>query len=217
MQNYEQILQELGIEVPEDKKADLKKKMAENYRTKADYDKVVEKRDEAEKSLSDVQAQLDGFKDVNVDDLKGQIATLTTQLAEEKTARAKDAERVEREKTVNEFLASVDEKGERLYQFVNPITEDYHRNALMEELEKDSAKGKSIEDIFTAMITDKDGKQKEGIFVNRAEGNRAYFTTPKNPKNNHHEPKKLSEMTLDERMKLKASDPEYYASLKKGE
>ena len=43
MQNYEQILAELGIEIPEDKKADLKKKMGENYRTKSDYDKVVEK------------------------------------------------------------------------------------------------------------------------------------------------------------------------------
>ena len=46
MQNYEQILQELGIEVPEEKKAELKKKMGENYRTKIDYDKAVEKREE---------------------------------------------------------------------------------------------------------------------------------------------------------------------------
>lgn len=217
MQNYEQILQELGIEVPEDKKADLKKKMAENYRTKADYDKVVEKRDEAEKSLSDVQAQLDGFKDVNVDDLKGQIATLTTQLAEEKTARVNDAAKAEREKTVNAFLASVDDKGEKLYPFLNEITENHYRNALMEELEKDSAKGKSIEDIFTAMITDKDGKQKEGIFVNRAEATRARFTTTATPGSGNHGTKKLSEMTLDERMKLKASDPEYYESLRKGD
>ena len=37
MQNYEQILAELGIEVPEDKKSDLKKKMSENYKTVADY------------------------------------------------------------------------------------------------------------------------------------------------------------------------------------
>ena len=33
MQNYEQILQELGIEIPEDKKTELKKKMNENYKT----------------------------------------------------------------------------------------------------------------------------------------------------------------------------------------
>lgn len=217
MQNYEQILQELGIEVPDEKKSDLKKKMAENYRTKADYDKVVEKRDEAEKSLADVQGKLDGFKDVNVDDLKGQIATLTTQLAEEKAARANDSAKAEREKTVNAFLASVDEKGERLYQFVNPITEDYYRNLLMEELEKDSAKGKSIGDIFTAMTTEQDGKQKADIFVNKAEASRVRFTTGAKPGSATHGTKKLSEMTLDERMKLKASDPEYYESLRKGD
>ena len=102
MQNYEQILQELGIAVPEDKKSDLKKKMDENYRTKSDYDKVVQKRDEYKTSLDDVQTKLDGFKDVDVDDLKAQIATLTTQLNDEKTARAADARKVELEKTVNE-------------------------------------------------------------------------------------------------------------------
>ena len=88
MQNYEQILAELGIEIPEDKKSDLKKKMGENYRTKSDYDKVVAKRDEYKTSLDDVQTKLDGFKDIDVDDLKGQISTLTTQLNDEKAARA---------------------------------------------------------------------------------------------------------------------------------
>ena len=33
MQNYEQILAELGIEIPEEKKAELKKRHAENYKT----------------------------------------------------------------------------------------------------------------------------------------------------------------------------------------
>ena len=46
MQNYEKILEDLGIEIPEDKKADLKKKMSENYKTVADYNKQVEKKDE---------------------------------------------------------------------------------------------------------------------------------------------------------------------------
>lgn len=203
MQNYEQILQELGIEVPEDKKAELKKKMAENYRTKSDYDKVVEKRDEYEKSLSEVQGKLDGFKDVNVDDLKGQISTLTKQLADEKEARASDAAKVEREKTVNAFLTSVDDKGEKLYPFLNDITEAHYRNALMEELDKDSAKGKSIEDIFTAMITGEDGKQKEGIFVNKAEANKARFTSPTKPGN----PTPGSKPTMAELMKMKNENP----------
>lgn len=167
MQNYEQILSELGIEVPEDKKSELKKKMNENYRTKTDYDGVVTKRDEYKASLDTVQGKLDGFKDVDVADLKGQIATLTTQLADEKAARAQDAQRVETDKNVNAFLSEVGEDGNKKYEFINGITEDFYRGKLLEELSKDSAKGKSIGDIFAALITGEDGKQKTDIFVDR--------------------------------------------------
>lgn len=222
MQNYEQILSELGIEVPEDKKADLKKKMNENYRTKTDYDGVVAKRDEYKKSLEDVQSKLDGFKDVDVAHLKGQIATLTTQLNEEKTARAHDAQRVETEKNVNAFLSSLDDGGNKKYEFINGITEDFYREKLLEELSKDSAKGKSIGDIFNSLITGEDGKQKADIFVDRKqaqlEGQRAKpFTGPLKGAAQPTTSEKFKAMSLDERMKLKASDPVAYERMRKGE
>ena len=103
MQNYEQILAELGIEIPEDKKADLKKKFDENYRTKADYDKAIAKRDEYKTSLDDVQKQLEEFNDVDVNDLKTQISTLTKQLADEKKAHDDDTRKAELEKTISDF------------------------------------------------------------------------------------------------------------------
>lgn len=222
MQNYEQILQELGIEVPEDKKSDLKKKMDENYRTKTDYDKVVQKRDEYKASLDDVQSKLDGFKDVDVDDLKGQVATLTTQLNDEKAARAADARKVELEKTVNDFLASVDDKGAKLYEFLNDITANYYRDELTKALDSDSAKGKSIADIFKGLITDKDGNQKVGIFVDKqqtqAQQNAARFTTSiqKGSGTGGTLTKEdFKKMSLDERIKLKQSDPDLFTALSK--
>lgn len=222
MQNYEQILQELGIEVPEDKKSDLKKKMDENYRTKTDYDKVVQKRDEYKTSLDDVQSKLDGFKDIDVDDLKGQIATLTTQLNDEKAARAADARKVELEKKVNDFLASVDDKGAKLYEFLNDITANYYRDELTKALDSDSAKGKSIADIFKGLITDKDGNQKAGIFVDKqqtqAQQNAARFTTSiqKGSGTGGTLTKEdFKKMSLDERIKLKQSDPDLFTALSK--
>ena len=210
MQNYEQILQELGIEVPEDKKADLKKKMGENYRTIADYNKVVEKRDEYKTSLDDVQTKLDGFKDVDISDLKNQIATLTTQLADEKAGRQADALKIERTGVMDEFLK--DKK------FVNPITEKAIRESILAELEKNT--GKSVEKIFDSLTKDKDGNPLANILVDeqqeRLESGRARFrfTTQmsKNPQGTGK--KKLSEMSLDERMELKASDPELYSSMR---
>lgn len=204
MENYEQILKGLGVEIPEDKKADLKKKMEENYSTKEDYDKAVEKRDEYKTSLEQVQEKLDGFKDVDVDDLKGQIQTLTSELADEKKARAEDACKVEVEKTVNAFLSSTDEKGERQYHFLNDITENHFRDALMAELDKDSAKGKSIGDIFKGMVTDADGKQKPGIFVDKAQANSARFTAPagkSKPEGGH-------KYTMAEVMRMKNENPD---------
>lgn len=204
MENYEQILKGVWIEIPEDKKADLKKKMEENYSTKEDYDQAVKKRDEYKTSLEQVQEKLDGFKDVDVDDLKGQIQTLTSELADEKKARAEDARKVEVEKTVNAFLSSTDEKGERQYHFLNDITENHFRDALMAELDKDSAKGKSIGDIFKGMVTDANGKQKPGIFVDKAQANSARFTAPagkSKPEGGH-------KYTMAEVMRMKNENPD---------
>lgn len=220
MQNYEQIFSELGIECPEDKKADLKAKMSENYRTKADYGKVVEKRDEYKTSLDKVQADLEKFKDVNVEELQGKITTLTTQLNDEKKARQDDARKAELEKQVNAFLDSTDEKGAKLYEFLNDITADHYREELKKALDDDSAKGKSIETIFTEMITDKDGKQKSGIFVDaserRAKGNAARFTQPAQHRNGGQLTKEaFRKMNLDERLELKNTDPDLYSELSK--
>lgn len=175
MQNYEQILQELEIEVPEDKRAELKKKMNENYKTVADYNKVVEKRDEYKTSLDDVQSKLDGFKDVDVSDLKTQISTLTTQLAEEKAGRQADALKIERTSVMDEFLK--DKK------FVNPITEKAIRESIMTELEKNN--GKSVDKIFDSLTKDKEGNLIANILVDehqaQLEAGKARFTQPQKP------------------------------------
>lgn len=208
MQNYEAILSELGIEIPEDKKADLKKKMEENYRTKSDYDKVVIKRDEYKNSLDDVQKELEGFKDVNVEELQSKVTTLTTQLNEEKAGRAADARKAEVEKQVSDFLTATDEKGAKKYEFLNDITADYYRAELAKALDADSAKGKSISDIFTEMITDKDGKQKAGIFMDQqqkqAQQNAARFTNPSSKR----QPTEGQKYTMAELMKMKNENPD---------
>lgn len=98
MKNIYEILKGIGIEIPAEKKDAFDAEWKENYRTKAEYDKAVEKRDEYKASLDKVQGELEGFKDIDVAELKNQVSTLTTQLQEEKTARAKDAALVELKK-----------------------------------------------------------------------------------------------------------------------
>lgn len=169
MQNYEQILQELGIEIPEDKKTDLKKKINENYKTINEYNAKVAKMEEYKNSLDDVQAKLDGFKDVDVADLKSQIATLTSDLEKEKTGRQADALKVERAAVMDEFLK--DKK------FVNSITEKSIRASIMEELEKNT--GKSVEKIFDSLTKDKDGNLIANILDDTSIDKRQYAPSRK--------------------------------------
>lgn len=205
MQNYEQILAELGIEVPEDKKSDLKKKMSENYKTVADYDKQVKKKDEYKISLDDVQTRLAELEKEDVDGLKAKITTLTQELADEKEARAKEAKQTELRDKVKDFLS--DKK------FVNAITEDSIRSQMIQKLEEEN--GKNAEDVFKELTT-KDGKPIENILIDEKKAPDVKipsFTTKFNSGEQKKGTQKLREMSLDDRMKLKAEDPDYYATL----
>ena len=205
MQNYEQILAELGIEVPEDKKSDLKKKMSENYKTVADYDKQVKKKDDYKISLDDVQTRLAELEKEDVDGLKAKITTLTQELADEKEARAKEAKQTELRDKGKDFLS--DKK------FVNAITEDSIRSQMIQKLEEEN--GKNAEDVFKELTT-KDGKPIENILVDEKkvpDVNIPSFTTKFNSGEQKKGTQKLREMSLDDRMKLKAEDPDYYATL----
>jgi len=205
MQNYEQILAELGIEVPEDKKSDLKKKMSENYKTVADYDKQVKKKDDYKISLDDVQTRLAELEKEDVDGLKAKITTLTQELADEKEARAKEAKQTELRDKVKDFLS--DKK------FVNAITEDSIRSQMIQKLEEEN--GKNAEDVFKELTT-KDGKPIENILVDEKkvpDVKIPSFTTKFNSGEQKKGTQKLREMSLDDRMKLKAEDPDYYATL----
>lgn len=205
MQNYEKILEDLGIEIPEDKKADLKKKMSENYKTVADYNKQVEKKDEYKTSLDDVQSRLAELEKEDVDGLKAKITTLTQELADEKEARAKEAKQTELRDKVKDFLS--DKK------FVNAITEDSIRSQMIQKLEEEN--GKNAEDVFKELTT-KDGKPIENILVDEKkvpDVKIPSFTTKFNSGEQKKGTQKLREMSLDDRMKLKAEDPDYYATL----
>ena len=86
MKNILTILKELGIEVPKEKESELDKAVAENYKTVSDYDNQKEKLDAAndtikanDTAIKDLQAKLDGFKDVDVSGLKQRITDLETE------------------------------------------------------------------------------------------------------------------------------------------
>jgi hypothetical protein len=207
MKDIYAILTGLGIEVPEDKKPTLDKEWKENYRTVAEFEKATAKRDEYKASLDTVQEQLKAFDGVNLDEYKGQIDTLTKQLDEEKAARLADESKHQLDVTIDKFMGGK--------QFVNDLTADSIRGKLAEELSKDTAKGRSIDDIFKSLVSDKEGNQIPNILVDEAQLNKATFTKPMGKDRNFTGITKESfqKMNIDERTALKAKSPELYQNL----
>lgn len=95
MKNIYDILNDFGLEVPEDKKADFDKAWKENYRTKADYDKAVEQRDNYKSQYDTATAELDKFKDIKPEEMQATIEQLRKDLkAKDDEYAAKEAERL---------------------------------------------------------------------------------------------------------------------------
>ena len=199
MKDIYAILAGLNIEIPEDKKATLDKEWKENYRTVAEFEKATTKRDEYKASLDEVEGKLKAFDGVNLDEYKTQIDTLTKGLEAEKAARAADESKHQLDATIEKFMSGK--------QFVNDFTANSLRNQLADELGKDTARGKSIDDLFKSLVSDKDGNPIPNILVDQnqltAQQNAAKFTQPR-----IQTPQPGTKLGPAELMKLKNENPD---------
>lgn len=113
MKNIYEILKGIEIEIPEDKKTAFDKEWKENYRTKAEYDKAIEQRDNYKTSLDTVNNKLKEFDGVDVADLKGQISKLQGQLqAKDDEFAQKEADRIFND-TLKEAIKSAGGRNEK--------------------------------------------------------------------------------------------------------
>lgn len=81
MKNIEQILQEMGVELTDDRKKTLNKEVNENYKTINDYNTQKQKAETAEQSAKDNEKALSNFKkqleELDVKDIDGVKTKLT--------------------------------------------------------------------------------------------------------------------------------------------
>lgn len=81
MKNIYTILNEIGITVPDEKKAELDSAVAANYKTIAEHEKTVAARDNYKSQLETAQTALKEFDGVDVKELQGKITELGGALA----------------------------------------------------------------------------------------------------------------------------------------
>lgn len=209
MQKLIEMLQKYGIEIPADKQADIKKDLSEHYKNAAEYTKAIGKleteRDGWKKKAEDAEATLKGFEGVDLEKIRAELADWKKKAADaEETARKQLYER--------DFNDALKEKFDTI-----KFTSEAAKKAIMEEVR---GAGLTLKDGKILGLDDLIGQIRErdaSAFVDEgqqeARQNAAQFTTQKNVGGTPGK-KSLKEMSLDERIKLKQSDPELYKRMK---
>lgn len=85
MKNIHTLLSEIGITIPDEKKAEFDKAVLANYKTVAEVEKITTARDNYKSQLETAQTALKEFEGVDVENLKSEIAKLNTNLKDKET------------------------------------------------------------------------------------------------------------------------------------
>ena len=193
MQNILDICKEFGLEIPADKQSDFNKKVAENYVTKAEHDKKLDRaesdRDTWKEKAEAAEETLKGFDGKDFDTITRERDEWKKKAEDaEKEYSAKEAER-EKQELLKEAFADIE------------FTSESAKKAIMEQI----AEGVSVKNGKLIGFNDllEDAKKNDAsAFVNKEqqnlEQNKAKFTTPMNNQNG-----KTGTMTKEEIMAIK--------------
>jgi vacuolar-type H+-ATPase subunit I/STV1 len=196
-------LKSLGVEItPEIEKAfpgefvsDLEVQKKNDKITTLENDKK-----ELETKQENLEKELQTLKDaaLDADALNQKIADLTATLENERKERKEKDEITRIDGLVTDFFADK--------HFVNAITADAIKKQLVETLNSDEARGKSISDLFDAIVKDEKGNYKPDIIIDdktfKAQQNRSRIVG-----NNFGQPDG-AQLSMAELMKLKNQNPD---------
>lgn len=196
-------LKTLGVEITDEiekalagdwvSESEVNKKLAKMQALEDENKELTEKQESLEKEL---QSMRDATPDS--DALNQKIAELTATLENERKERAEKDERARLDGLVTEFFADK--------HFVNAITADAIKTQLVDRLNSDEARGKSISDLFDAIVKDDKGNYKPDILIDdktfQAQQNRSQIVG-----NNINQPDG-TRLSMAELMKLKNQHPD---------
>lgn len=196
-------LKSLGVEITDEiekalagdwlSESEVSKKLAKMQVLEDENKDLKEKRDSLEK---DLQSMKDSASDS--DALNQKITDLTNTLEKERKERKEKDEIARLDSLVTDFFADK--------HFVNAITADAIKKQLVETLNSDEARGKSVSDLFDAIVKDEKGNYKPDILVDdktfKAQQNRSQIVG-----NNINQPDG-AKLSMAELMKLKNKNPD---------
>nr|DAN85430.1 MAG TPA: minor structural protein [Caudoviricetes sp.] len=196
-------LKTLGVEItPEIEKAFPGEFVSElEVQKKNDKITILEnEKKELETKHENLEKELQALKDAapDADALNQKIADLTETLENERKERKEKDEIARLDSLVTDFFADK--------HFVNAITADAIKAQLVDKLNSDEARGKSVSDLFDAIVKDEKGNYKPDILIDdktfKAQQNRSQIVG-----NNINQPDG-AKLSMAELMKLKNQNPD---------
>ncbi len=193
MQNILDICKEFGLEIPADKQGDFNKKVAENYVTKAEHDKKLNRaesdRDTWKEKAEAAEETLKGFDGKDFDTITRERDEWKKKAEDaEKEYSAKEAER-EKQELLKEAFADIE------------FTSESAKKAIIAQIASEVNVVNGRLRGFNEALEDAK-KNDASAFVDKAqqnlEQNKAKFTTPMNNQNG-----KTGTMTKEEIMAIK--------------
>lgn len=214
MQKLIETLKTFGVEIPTDKQTEVKKALSDHYKNIAEYNKAISKletdRDKWKTQAETAEETLKSFDGIDPTQIQNELATWKK--------KAEDAEKNAQEQLYERDFADALKTELESVKFTSEAAKrDVMSQIKAAELRLKDGKILGLSDLI-GQIKKSDASAFVDEHQEQLEAGKARFTQPQKPGSGAMTGRqKLSEMTLDERIKLKASDPEHYASLKKGE
>lgn len=160
-----EMLKNAGAEVPEDKREAFNTEFRKTYKSEAEVAKKVsvaeKERDSWKVRAETAEETLKGFEGKDFEGIIKDRDAWKEKFEKLETDQREAAAKAERSAMVAEFLKDT--------VFVNDITRKAVTSQLEEALSQDSAKGKSVESLFNAIVKDKEGKLLPNIIVEESQ------------------------------------------------
>lgn len=214
MKKLIETLRSLGIEVPENKESEVRKKLSENYKNIAEVEKTTNTLETDRNSWKEraeaAEETLKKFDGVDLDTIQGELADWKQKAADaEKNAQKQIYER--------DFADALKAELESVKFTSEAAKRDVTAQIKAAELKLKDGKILGLSDLI-GQIKKADAsafvdEQQEQLEAGKAKP----FTQPLNGKPLPTSKEKFANMSLDERMELKASDPAAYERMRKGE
>lgn len=210
MQKLLETLAKYGVTVPQEKEAEIKAALSQHYKNAAEVGKKIAKleleRDGYKEQAENSAETLKSFEGVDLDKIKEELENWKT--------KAADAQKEMEKQLYDRDFADALRAEMAGYKFTSEAAKrDVMSQIRAEGLKLSDGKIVGLGDIVSR-IKEKDATAFVDEGQQRLEQNKAKITGKHKPGDGGNV--KLSDLSLDERIRLKNSDPELYAALKKG-